>query len=312
MDEHTTQPPLPVPPDTPRGTSKTRRALANRIAAGTDPLRFAASLAVALACAVISYDTLHSLAHDMGFNTIGQILFPVGIDAAVLGFNRAWFNEHLSKGTRRYAAGSAVFFIAASVIGNGIEHARSVLTEWADRAHRVPNWVPATSDYLWLTITMVFSALMPLGLGLTLHLAAKIAEDVRARRAEEAARDKVAEAQRIADEIQRQHAEAERAKKEQAAQERARRKEAAGGQSPPTTAKVDVEPLPQDRPRWLGEATEPSAVMRAYLDEHGETNGASLDRFATAFAKGSFKPGLGRSVLAQWRAAKAKQEGASA
>lgn len=61
---------------------------------------------------------------------------------------------------------------------------------------------------------------------------------------------------------------------------------------------------PAGRPDWVTDDMSPSAAMEGYLARHGDTQGALLDRWATDLGlPGTFKPGLGRTVLSRWRAA---------
>lgn len=61
---------------------------------------------------------------------------------------------------------------------------------------------------------------------------------------------------------------------------------------------------PAGRPDWVTNDMSPSAAMAGYLERHGDTQGALLDRWATDLGLSTtFKPGLGRTVLNRWRTA---------
>jgi hypothetical protein len=62
-------------------------------------------------------------------------------------------------------------------------------------------------------------------------------------------------------------------------------------------------------PEWLTDElrAQPKAAMWRYLDEHGETSGAVLDRWGAAHL--GTKPTLGRKVRSEW--VKAQQQKAS-
>jgi hypothetical protein len=135
-----------------------------------DPIRSLSSFVVAVSTAVLSFSTLRKLGLAIGFPEAASYLFPIGFDFAVLAFTRAWLHPGLSKSTRMTAAGMAIFTIAASVVGNSIEHVRSA-------PEHQPLW--------WTWTAIVFSALTPLVCGMVVHLAAMVGGDVRARKAEE-------------------------------------------------------------------------------------------------------------------------------
>lgn len=60
-------------------------------------------------------------------------------------------------------------------------------------------------------------------------------------------------------------------------------------------------------PEWLTDElrTQPKAAMWRYLDEHGDTSGAVLDRFGAKFL--GTKPTLGRKVRREWLDAQEKK-----
>lgn len=61
--------------------------------------------------------------------------------------------------------------------------------------------------------------------------------------------------------------------------------------------------LPAERPDWLTDDLTAGQAMQIALDRHGEHPGAVLDRWAASHRL-DFKPGLGRTVLARWRASR--------
>lgn len=132
-----------------------------------DPVRTASMGVVAIATAILSYDTLRNLGHDIGLAEGVSYLFPLGYDFAVLAATRAWLHPRLSSTTRAYAAAVAIFCLVATVIGNAIEHWR-VGTKAGD-----PVW--------WTVVVIGFASMAPLVLGLMVHLAAMIRADMRAR-----------------------------------------------------------------------------------------------------------------------------------
>lgn len=272
-----------------------------------DPLRLLAALGVAAVTGVISYDTLQRLAADMGFQDPGAHLFPIGIDLAVFLFTRAWFHRHLSKSTRRSAKWTALFFMAMSVLGNAIEHGKTTYDLWtaariaALAAHRT--WQPGTMDIAWLIVTIVFSALMPLALGLSLHLISQVADDNRRLRDEKA---EVAEAP-----VEQTAAAPPRRRKKP--------KAAAAPAAAPEPAKAEVDPpakaenpkptevdfsQPTERPDWLTDDMSAKAAMKRYLDLKPNTNGAVLGRWAANY----FDIGhdYGRKIKLEWAAEQAK------
>lgn len=57
-----------------------------------------------------------------------------------------------------------------------------------------------------------------------------------------------------------------------------------------------------ERPDWVTSDMTPSAAMNRFLDEHGETGGAVLEKWAASLGLAQdFKPGLGRTVLLRWK-----------
>lgn len=135
-----------------------------------DPVRSLSSFVVAVSTAILSFSTLRKLGQAIGLGDFPSYLFPIGFDFAVLAFTRAWLHPGLSKSTRNAAAAMAIFTITASVVGNSIEHLRSI----------------KPGEPLWWTVTVLcFSALTPLVLGLVVHLAAMVGSDVRKRKADE-------------------------------------------------------------------------------------------------------------------------------
>lgn len=136
-----------------------------------DPVRTLSSATVAFSTAVLSYSTLRDLGVAIGLAVFASYLFPLAFDAAVLAATRVWLHPALSKGTRRYGMFVAVFTIAASIIGNSLQHWRSGVK---------------AGDPTWWTVTVIsFSALMPFVLGLVMHLVAMVGNDVRKRKADE-------------------------------------------------------------------------------------------------------------------------------
>ena len=146
---------------------------AGNVAPEADPVRTLSLGGVVLSTAVLSFSTLRELAMGIGLDKAASLLFPIGFDAAVLCATRAWLHPHLSARTRRYAAAVALFTIAASVAGNSIWHWHEMTT--------------AGQSLWWVIVVISFSALVPLVLGLMIHLAALIQADGRARRVAEAA-----------------------------------------------------------------------------------------------------------------------------
>jgi hypothetical protein len=137
-----------------------------------DPIRSLSSVVVAIATAVMSYSTLRQLGLAIGLDNFASYLFPLGFDAAVLAFTRAWLHPGLSTATRRTAATFALITIATSVIGNSLQHWRGGVKD---------------GDPAWWTATVIgFSALTPVVLGFTVHMAAMVGGDIRKRKEDDA------------------------------------------------------------------------------------------------------------------------------
>jgi hypothetical protein len=280
-----------------------------------DPMRLIAALAVATVTGVISYQTLADLGSGLGFGEPGSHLFPIGIDAAVFLFTRTWMNRNLSEETRKFGKSTALFFMIMSVAGNAIEHGKRTYDAWttarlaALAAHR--GWQPGTMGVAWLVVTLVFSALMPLALGLSLHVISRVADDARANRNEQA------EAPHAAAKGRRRH----RSGRQESRKARAEVTPKPQAESAAPAAQDGRKPQPKpisiehssERPAWVTDDMSPTAAMNRYLDEHGETAGAVLEKWATNLGLGQeFKAGLGRTVLLRWKAKRADKPAAAA
>lgn len=280
-----------------------------------DPMRLLAALAVAAVTGVISYQTLADLGSGLGFGEPGSHLFPIGIDAAVFLFTRTWMNRNLSKETRKFGKSTALFFMIMSVAGNAIEHGKRTYDAWtaarlaALAAHR--GWQPGTMGVAWLVVTLVFSALMPLALGLSLHVISRVADDARASRNDQA------ETPHAAAKGRRRHRGRQEPRK--ARTEVKPKPQQAESTTPAPSDGRKPEPKPtsiehsSERPAWVTGDMSPTAAMNRYLDEHGETAGAVLEKWATNLGLAQeFKPGLGRTTLLRWKAKRADKPAAAA
>lgn len=139
----------------------------------TDPIRTMSAFVVAVATAILSYSTLRELSLAIGSTDFASYLFPLAFDAAVLTFTRTWLNKSLSKATRQTGKWFAILTILASIVGNSLWHWRTGVKAGD------PSW--------WLWTVIVFSALIPLILGFVTHVLAMVGEDIRQRKADDAA-----------------------------------------------------------------------------------------------------------------------------
>ena len=115
---------------------------------------------VALAAAVMSFDALRRLAERIGVAASLSWLLPIAIDAAVVVATRTWLASPNSDRVTRYGRAVALASLALSVAGNATEHAMAayqLATPW------------------WVVVAV--SAVPPVMLGATAHLAALVAAE---------------------------------------------------------------------------------------------------------------------------------------
>ncbi|HEY3718410.1 MAG TPA: DUF2637 domain-containing protein [Jatrophihabitantaceae bacterium] len=130
-------------------------------------------LAVAVAAAVLSFDSLTALAHLAGVTgRVGGFrlswLLPIAVDAYAVTATRVWLRTAGTARTAAYARRNAVGAIVLSVAGNATFHgltAAGVTTL-------------ATTGWGWLLVVAV-SAVPPVMLGLVAHLHALVSGDYR-------------------------------------------------------------------------------------------------------------------------------------
>jgi hypothetical protein len=138
-----------------------------------DGWTYAGILAVAVAAAVLSFDSLTGLAHLAGVT--GRVagfrlswLLPIAVDAYAVTATRVWLRTAGTARTASYARRNAVGAIVLSVAGNATFHgltAAGVATL-------------ATTGWGWLLVVAV-SAVPPVMLGLVAHLHALVSGDHR-------------------------------------------------------------------------------------------------------------------------------------
>lgn len=181
--------------DTPPQRVRGLRALKNwflltNVSPEVDPIRTLSVGVVAISTAILSYDTLRHFALAMGSSEFASYLFPLAFDAAVLGATRAWLHPNLSQPTRDYARRFAIFTIAASIVGNSIQHWRQAARRHIEEVARLvkdgfteeaANQVAGDFRW-WAGVVIVFSALIPFVLALAIHLAALVSGDARKRK----------------------------------------------------------------------------------------------------------------------------------
>lgn len=117
---------------------------------------------VAAAAAVMSFSALRRLAERADVAPALAWLLPVAIDAAIVVATRVWLIGSAGGRITRYARFLALSALALSVAGNATEHAMaaySVVSPW------------------WVLVAV--SAVPPVTLGATVHLAALLASDTR-------------------------------------------------------------------------------------------------------------------------------------
>ncbi len=138
-----------------------------------DGWTYAGILAVAVAAAVLSFDSLTGLAHLAGVTgRVGGFrlswLLPIAVDAYAVTATRVWLRTAGTARTAAYARRNAVGAIVLSVAGNATFHgltAAGVATL-------------ATTGWGWLLVVAV-SAVPPVMLGLVAHLHALVSGDHR-------------------------------------------------------------------------------------------------------------------------------------
>jgi hypothetical protein len=138
-----------------------------------DGWTYAGILAVAVAAAVLSFDSLTGLAHLAGVT--GRVagfrlswLLPIAVDAYAVTATRVWLRTAGTARTAAYARRNAVGAIVLSVAGNATFHgltAAGVTTL-------------AATGWGWLLVVAV-SAVPPVMLGLVAHLHALVSGDHR-------------------------------------------------------------------------------------------------------------------------------------
>lgn len=207
---------------------------------------------VAAAAAVMSFSALQRLAERADVVPTLAWLLPVAVDAAIVVSTRVWLIGDASDRVTRYARSLALSSLALSVAGNAAEHAMA--------AYRVtaPWWV-----------LVAVSAVPPVALGATVHLAALLASDTTPA---PAARSTPATATRAKSATQAQPAK-------------------------PTPKAITAPAVATPQPAGSKEA-----AMRATFDRHRdegrlhELTGADLARSAGA------APSLGRRYRKKWLA----------
>lgn len=115
---------------------------------------------VAAAAAVMSFSALRRLAERVDVAPALAWLLPVAIDAAIVVATRVWLIGGAGDRVTRYARFLALSALALSVAGNATEHAMAayaVVSPW------------------WVLVAV--SAVPPVALGATVHLAALLASD---------------------------------------------------------------------------------------------------------------------------------------
>ena len=269
--------------------ARVRHALAGALSAAhrfsdrraLDPLRTLGVVAAAVAVAWLSYGKLHGLAERLGFDGAAAGIFPLGFDAAILGFTRAWLDQRLSGEIRDFARKAAKFFIGSSVVGNGVEDACAAFDRWA--ATGVSAFSAGVGAWLWLLFTVVYAALMPLALGLLLHLVAKIANRNRERREAQAAS---AMPVRKADGPDAKPAARKKGSqpKPKAEHPKPKRPVTEKVAEPPAARHTDLGPIPTERPAWLTDdmAESASKAVAAWIEHHGDTSVPWLTRWLAA------------------------------
>lgn len=269
-----------------------------------DPLRLVSALGVAGVTGVISYNTLLQLGDGIGFDGVGAHLFPIGIDAAVFLFTRTWMNRRLAEDTRRMGKRSAIFFMLMSVLGNAIEHGKRAYDTWtsarlaAAAVHR--SWQPSLMDITWLGVTLLFSALMPLALGLSLHVISKVADDGRKIRddAAQAEQDAATEAQQPPRARRRSRRRpAEQPPAQEPVAEESKRPDVAPAE---TADVIDLE-TPR-RPEWITDDMTPRQVVYGLLDRNGAPvkNAALLTRWLRTWGY-EVSDDYGRTTQNRWK-----------
>jgi hypothetical protein len=138
-----------------------------------DGWTYAGILAVAVAAAVLSFDSLTGLAHLAGVT--GRLagfrlswLLPIAVDAYAVTATRVWLRTAGTARTAAYARRNAVGAIVLSVAGNATFHGLTAAGLTA----------LATTGWGWLLVVAV-SAVPPVMLGLVAHLHALVSGDHR-------------------------------------------------------------------------------------------------------------------------------------
>lgn len=207
---------------------------------------------VAAAAAVVSFAALRQLAERANVPPSLAWLLPVAIDATIVVATRVWLIGGAGRRVVGYARFLALGALALSVAGNAAEHAMT--------AYRVvaPWWV-----------LVAVSAVPPVALGATVHLAALLANDTR-EHVTEATTSPAAE------------------------------KSATRATAPPaaTPAPEPAGSLPAARQTAGAKEAAMRATFERYRDESRlhELTGAALARSAGA------APSLGRRYRAKWMA----------
>lgn len=117
-------------------------------------------LVVAGAAAVLSFDSLRSLALVCGFARPLAWLLPVTIDAGAAVASLVWLGRWAPGSARRFARWLALALLGGSVVGNALGHG---LAAYSARPH-------------WLVVVAV-SAVAPAVLGAVVHLAVLATHD---------------------------------------------------------------------------------------------------------------------------------------
>lgn len=123
--------------------------------------------AVAVACAVVSFNALGDLGAMSAFGGVNWML-PVVLDAGALSGSLVWLGRWAPRPARRYARVLALALLGLSVGGNALSHGLSA-------EHVTPHWI----------VVVVVSAIPPAVLGAVVHLAV-LATDRPTEQAEQA------------------------------------------------------------------------------------------------------------------------------
>lgn len=247
---------------------------------------WATTSAVCFGGATLSATKLFALAEKAGWDgSLAWLLFVI-LDGAALAGGLVWRYGRTS-GARGYGAFVLIESTVLSILGNVAAHL-------AEATGRLP-----------MIVVLAVGAIVPIQIVLTVHMAMLMSERPGATAIPALAADPrpLLEPQPAATEEAAVVQEAPPAQLERPA----KCTSAEDGAAQPATPRIRPAELVSiereaGRPDWVTSDMAPSAAMCAYLDRHGETPGAVLDRWADGVGLDKeFKPGLGRTVLARWK-----------